>query len=84
LERPPDAPAKKEYISPVPELDDQLSKLKSEHEKLGAKDTENQKRKRGAFAEWALLDRESKRETEKVKMVEKLLEATVSGTLFAT
>jgi hypothetical protein len=30
------------------------------------------------------MDRESKRETEKVKMVEKLLEATVSGTLFAT
>jgi len=45
---------------------------------------ENQKRKRGALAEWALLDRESKRETAKVEMVEKLLEATVSGTLFAT
>jgi len=50
---------------------------------LEANDTENQKRKRNALAEWTLLDRESKRESAKVEMVEKFLEATVGGTLFA-
>jgi hypothetical protein len=60
----------------------QLAKLKAEHERLEAKDAEIQKRKRAALAEWALLDRESKREAIKVEMAEKLLDATVNGTLF--
>jgi hypothetical protein len=58
--------------------------LKSDHEKLEAKDSEIQKRKRAALAEWTLLDRESKREGAKVEMTEKLLEATVNGTLFVS
>ena len=45
---------------------------------------EIQKRKRAALAEWTLLERESKREGAKVEMTEKLLEAIVSGTLFAS
>ena len=94
--RPHDVPVKKEYISPVPELDEQVhpslvfiltlqrKKLKSDHEKLEAKDLEIQKRKRAALAEWTLLERESKREGAKVEMTEKLLDATVSGTLFVS
>lgn len=41
-----------------------------------------QKRKRAAIAEWTYLDRESKRESVKVEMIEKVLEATVNGTLY--
>jgi len=88
-----DIPTKKEYQSPVPDLDEkvqqhftqtncQLSKLKSEYKELDAKDAEVQKRKRAALAEWTYLDRESKREGAKVEMTEKLLEATVNGTLY--
>jgi hypothetical protein len=51
---------------------------------LEAKDWEIQKRKRAALAEWTFLDRESKREAVKVEMAEKLLEATVNGTVFVT
>jgi hypothetical protein len=72
-------PAKKEFISPVAEQDEQLAKLKADHEKLEAKDQEMQRRKRAALAEWTILDRESKREATKVEMTEKLLEATVTG-----
>jgi hypothetical protein len=49
---------------------------------LEAKDWEIQKRKRAALTEWTYLDRESKREAVKVEMAEKLLEATVNGTVF--
>jgi hypothetical protein len=59
-----------------------LAKLKTEHEKLESKDAEIQKRKRAALAEWTFLDRESKRETAKVEMTEKLLQATINGTTF--
>jgi hypothetical protein len=56
--------------------------LKSEHDKLEAKDAEVQKRKRAAMTEWVYLERESKREAAKVEMTDKLLEATVGGTVF--
>ena len=49
---------------------------------MEARDAEAQKRKRAALAEWVLLERESKREGVKVDMTEKVLEATVGGTVF--
>lgn len=95
LARYSDTQIKKEYISPVADLEEQVcrfvasadpkrSKLKSDYEKLESKDLEVQKRKRAALAEWTLLDRESKREGAKVEMTEKLLEATASGSLFVS
>ena len=60
------------------------SKLKAKYEELESKDLEIQKRKRAALAEWTLLERESRREGAKVEMTEKLLEATVNGTLFVS